>query len=236
MVVIPNIRSTIIPDPGYVLVEPDLRQADAQVVAWESNEETMKSLFRRNIDIYTETETRVWIDPKLPQSRQTRKNCVHSVDYGSGKRTLAERYVGSTQAAEDFIVAWFRAHPGIRQWQRRVEWDMQQGRTPIIYNVFGYRRVYACATPITQPLAWIGQSTISIVNKKMLLALDAMDIWLLAPNHDSVLMQVPAREWPSCAPAIIEACSIPIPYSDPLTIPVELKYSERDWGHMEKWQ
>lgn len=232
---IPNIRSCIIPDPGMILVEFDLRQADAQVVAWESGEETMKSLFRRGIDIYTETESGVWDDPKLPQSRQTRKNCVHSVDYGAGKRTLAERYVGSERAAEDFITAWFRARPGIRKWQRTVEFNMQQSRTPVIHNIFGYRRVYACATPITQPLAWIGQSTISIVNKMMLLALDTMGVWIYSPNHDSVLCQVPQRDAPSCFPELIKACAIPIPYPDPLTIPVELKYSERDWGHMEKW-
>jgi DNA polymerase family A len=231
----PNIRSCILPDPGMILVEPDLRQADAQVVAWESDEATMKDLLRRGIDIYTETETGVWDDPLLPPSRQTRKNCVHSVNYGAGKRTLAERYVGSERAAADFIRIWFAKRPGIRNWQRRVEWDMEQSRTPIIHNIFGYRRIYACATPLTQPLAWIGQSTISIVNKRMLLALDALDIQLLAANHDSVLMQLPARDCPTCFPSLIAACSIPIPYPDPLTIPVELKYSEQDWGHMQKW-
>lgn len=232
---LPNIRSCIIPDPHMVLVELDLRQADAQVVAWESNEPTMKDLFRRRVDIYTETESGVWDDPKLPQSRQTRKNCTHSVNYGAGKRTLAERYVGSDTSAEHFITAWFRARPGIRDWQRRVEWDMRQSRTPVIHNIFGYRRIYATATPITQPLAWIGQSTISIVNKLMLLALDRLGVWIYSPNHDSVLCQVPTRDVPDCFPQLITACSIPIPYPDPLTIPVELKFSPRDWGHMEAW-
>jgi hypothetical protein len=232
---LPNIRSCIVPDPGMVLVELDLRQADAQVVAWESDDATLKSLFRRQIDIYTETETGVWDDPKLPQLRQTRKNCIHSVDYGVGKRTLADRYVGNEASAEHFITAWFTSHPRIREWQRRVEWDMQQGRTPSIHNVFGYRRVYATATPITQPLAWIGQSTISIVNKLMLLALDRMGVWIYGPNHDSVLCQVSAHEAPTCFPELVAACQITIPYLDPLIIPVELKWSERDWGHMEKW-
>lgn len=237
MIDLPNIRSCILPDPGHILVELDLKQADAQVVAWESDDAVLKDLFRRGLDIYTETETGVWADPRLPQVRQIRKNCIHSVDYGAGERTLADRYVHSVESARHFIASWFKAHPGIREWQRRVEWDMRQSRTPSIRNIFGYRRLYACATPITQALAWIGQSTIGRVNKEMLLALhrSGLPVRLYMPHHDSVLCAVPERDAPDVFPALIEACSILIPYPDPLVIPVELKWSDRDWGSMRKW-
>ena len=108
-----NIRSIFLPDPGYCLVEADLKQADAQVVAWESNDQLLKSLFTRGLDIYTETETGTWADPDLPQERQIRKNCVHSVDYGAGYRTLSERYVHSEASARDFLDRSIAADPSL---------------------------------------------------------------------------------------------------------------------------
>lgn len=236
---LPNIRNCIIPDHGMILVEVDLKQADAQIVAWASDDAKLKSLFRQGIDIYTEQETGVWSDPHLPQSRQTRKNCVHSVNYGAGYRTLAERYVGSENAAKHFIDNWFTHHPAIRNWQRRIQWDLQQSHTPRIRNVFGYCRTYACVVPITQPLAWIGQSTVARVNKQMLLnyhaAAASLPIQLLMPNHDSVLMQVDAASCPDIFPELLRLARVPIPYDDPLIIPSELKWSDQSWGHMEPW-
>jgi hypothetical protein len=256
----PNIRSTIIPDPGHVLVEVDLKQADAQIVTWESNDEPLKSLFRLGVDIYTEQQSGVWSDPRLPASRQTRKNCIHSINYGAGYRTLAERYMGTEAAAKHFIAAWFTAHPSIDAWQRGIAWEMQQSLTPCIRNIWGYRRVYACPTPITQPLAWIGQSTVARINKQMLRNYDEADLPLpkkgptlytsinggpfkatqqlevLMPHHDSVLLQVPAREVPMVFPDLLQLAMVPVPYPDPLTIPAELKWSERSWGHMQKWK
>lgn len=235
---LPNTRSAIRPDPGYALVEVDLRQADAQVVTWSADCRVLKSLLRRRVDIYTEMETGVWEDPKLPQSRQVRKNCVHSVDYGAGWHTLAEKYVADAASAKYFIDKWFQARPEIRAWQEEIGRQMSGRRTPTIYNVWGYRRVYACPVPITQPLAWIGQSTVSITKDHMILRIDdeMPEAELLLDGHDSVLMQIPRRKCPDCFPALTKLCEIEIPFAgDPLVIPVEIKWSLNDWGHMEKW-
>lgn len=237
---LPNIRATIIPDPGHVLVEVDCKQADAQIVAWESDDQSLKSLLRQGMDIYTEQSSGVWSDPHLPASRQKRKNTIHTVNYGGGHRVVAERYLGTEAAAKHFIEVWFAHHPSIREWQRRVSWDMQQSRTPTIRNIWGYRRVYACATPITQPLAWIGQSTVARINKQMLRNYDEAKLPIchlepLMPHHDSVLLQVPDKWVPDIFTELLRLAAVPVPYQDILTIPAELKWSERSWGHMEKW-
>jgi DNA polymerase family A len=234
---LPNIRSTIVPDPGYVLVEIDLKQADAQVVAWESSDNNLKSLFRRGVDIYTERETSTWTSVHVP--RQIRKNCIHSVNYGAGHRTLAERYLGTEAAAKDFIANWFTHHPAIPEWHRRIAWEMQQSLTPTIRNIWGYRRTYACPTPLTQPLAWLGQSTVARINKEMLLAYGQhecdLGIQVLMPHHDSVLLQARERDVPDIFLELLHLADIVVPYDDPLIIPSELKWSDRSWGHMTKW-
>ena len=49
---LPNVRRTIIPDPGYTIVDADLAGADAQVVAWEAGDEKLKSAFSAGAAIH----------------------------------------------------------------------------------------------------------------------------------------------------------------------------------------
>lgn len=245
---LPNTRSAIIPDPGMALVECDLRQADAQVVAWSSDCRTMKSLLRRRVDIYTENETHVWDDPRVPgggqyppprAARQLRKNVVHSGDYGAGAPTIGDKYMaGDRSAAAYFLQHWFAARPEIRDWQQQIAHRMQKSRTPTVYNAWGFRRVYACQVPVTQPLAWIGQSTVSIVKDKIMIRIDGElpEAELLLESHDSVLMQLPQRMCPDIFPRLLSLCEIEIPFpNDPLVIPAEIKWSLQNWGNMEEW-
>src|SRR6185437_5925094 len=48
----PNIRSMFIPDPGYIWFDGDLDRADLQVVAWEADDEMLKSALRMGADIH----------------------------------------------------------------------------------------------------------------------------------------------------------------------------------------
>jgi len=219
-------------------VEVDLRQADAQAVAWMSQATRLQSLLRRRLDIYTETETGIWAEPKLAVvPRQLRKNIIHTGDYGGGAGVIAEKYTGDRASAEFFLNSWFKTHPEIKEWHREIEWLMRQSRTPEIRNVWGFRRVYAYQVPVTQPLAWLGQSTISITKDHMMLRIHDDAPWaeLKMEYHDSLLLQLPRRMCPDRFTDILKLCDIEIPYPDPLHIPCELKWSLTDWGHMKEW-
>ena len=49
---LPNVRKLFITDPGYVMYEADLKGADAQVVAWEAEDDDLKAAFRAGVDIH----------------------------------------------------------------------------------------------------------------------------------------------------------------------------------------
>lgn len=51
-ITLPNIRRLFIPDPGYFIASVDLAGADAQVVAWEAEDEDLKAAFRAGIPIH----------------------------------------------------------------------------------------------------------------------------------------------------------------------------------------
>src|SRR5215213_5100571 len=49
---LPNIRKLFIPDPGYTIFDCDLSGADAQVVAWEAEDEDLKAAFKKGLKIH----------------------------------------------------------------------------------------------------------------------------------------------------------------------------------------
>lgn len=54
-----DLRSMFVPDPGYVLVEPDLSQAEARVVAVLARDEKLLKMFEFGVDVHCVTQN--WI-------------------------------------------------------------------------------------------------------------------------------------------------------------------------------
>lgn len=238
---LPVLRRLIIPEPGMTLLDLDLSAADAQIVAWDSGDELLKKQLRTpNFDLYTETDSDLWRDPRLPKDRGLRKNCVHSADYGASYKTIADKYIGDRSVAKNWLARWFRLHPSIKAWQRRVQFDLE--RTREVKNVWGFRRVYTDRldpTLLHQALAWIGQSTVAITINKILLRIDAAEqrsalpCWILLQDHDNLVMQCPTSELETVATEVLRLSRVPIPFPDPLTIPAALKASSRSWADVK---
>lgn len=260
----PNIRAMLVPDPGYVFLEGDLARADAQVCAWDADDEGLKHAFQNNIDIHTENakflygpnlDYRHTIHVNGASYRDNAKKGVHAVDYAVGYKTLAQSIAVSEYRARDFINWWvFKQHPAIGEWHRRNDRNIRGHSRPVAKNAFGFHRVYTDRSDylLSQYLAWICQSTVSIVINKGMRRIDCAEeimgrsrcgvcvrcrvgldiVKIKLQIHDSVLLCIKQEAVRIVAPLIHEALRIPVPYPDPLTIPVELKWSERDWGHM----
>ena len=246
---LPNVRKLFLPDPGKVLVEVDLARADAQVVAWEADDETLKELFRANADIHTANALAIFggpgpIDKGLPGyaawdfKRQKAKVGVHAVNYGCKAKTLSEHLNCSVAQAEDFINRWFSAHPKVLAWQRRVETDISL--RGCVENKWGYKYHFFDRVDklLPEALAWIGQSTVAITINQALVKIDELlpQVEILYQVHDSILMQLPEASAPSLIPHILDLCHVPIPYADPLIIPPTLQWSAKSWGDLKKWE
>jgi len=239
----------VIPDPGYLFVEADLAGADAQVVAWDANAPRLKAALRSGVDLHSANaqwlygdglDYRRHIHVNGMSLRDNAKRAVHAGNYGAGARTLSASISVPLATAEGFL-HWWRSveHPEIGQWHRRVDQTLRSRRMPVIHNAFGFRRIYTDLPDrlLGQALAWIAQSTISIVINSALLAVEEKlpQCQLLAQVHDSLLWQVPLECWPEIALDINKVCAILVPYEDPLIIPIELKWSAASWGEMQKY-
>lgn len=184
LVTLPNIRKLFVPAPGFVMFDCDLAGADAQVVAWEAEDEELKAAFRAGLDVHSKNAEDMW-GPAFtrlagtkddgPKSRK-RKECkqaVHLTNYGGTARTASSVLGWTVHEADQFQRRWFSLHPGIKtNFHGKIESALRNTRT--VYNRFGYRRVYfdRIDTCFPEALAWKPQSTVAEVSFRGALQLE----------------------------------------------------------------
>lgn len=230
---LPNLRKMFIPDPDFTIMEGDLARADAQVVFWEADDEELKDLCRSGIDLHIENAKTIYrVQIPSYDQRQKAKVFVHAVDYYVQARTLSAELGVTVHEAEQLITRWFSAHPKIRKWHERIKIELSLTRS--VSNKFGFRKYFFDKLDklLPEALAWVPQSTVAIVTYHGMknLARDVPEVQVLLQVHDSLVMQTPTSNCPEIFPRIKAAMEIPIPYDDPLTIPIDITASEISWG------
>lgn len=237
----PNVRTMFTPDPGMMLFEADLKGADAQVVAWEADDEDLKAAFRAGIDVHAknaedmlgkEFTSLSLDDPQRKKLRSKNKTCVHAANYLVSDRTLAANANMTVHEAGRFINRWFQLHPKIKtNFHGKIERSLATTRS--VSNAFDYTiryfdRIEQC---MTNAVAWIPQSTVALVS-----TYGAVAARKLFPNifnlqvHDSLIFQLPIATFRQQLPQVGELLRVKVPYPDPLYIPWELKMSPTSWG------
>lgn len=229
---IPNIRRLFIPDPGFTFFDMDLERADLHVVVWESNDDSFKSLLRSGADIHLENAVVLFGPGASKYQREFAKVFCHAANYGAGATTLA-RHVGITvHAADQMLKRWFGAHPGIKKWQADVQAQLLD--RGYIENRFGFRW-YVFDRPeglLGEALAWGPQSTVALVINKIWKNIydTAKEIQVLLQVHDNLSGQFPTYLKQQSIDKLKQLARVPIPYEDPLIIPVTIGVSEKSWG------
>lgn len=241
---LPPIRKLIQPDPGHLLVDCDLTGADAQVVAWDAGVKSLMQAFREGLDVHNFNGQRLWgasYDPKRVRRklvwRDECKRGVHGTNYLSSARGLARTLGWSQLEVDQFQAAWFHLNPEIKDWHRRIEYDLQ--RSGRVENKCGYHIIYfdRPANIMPKAVAWIPQSTVASVCFDGAVSVDENIPWLdvLLQVHDSVLLQVPYhRVTPSSFETIRRHLEIEVPYPEPLVIPWGLKTSLKNWHELKE--
>lgn len=232
----PNVRNMFVPDPGFILCEVDLKQADAQVVAWEAQDEPLMDLFSRSdVDVHIENAKVAFATDHITKHmRQTSKSLVHGTNYGGSAGGIAKRIGIKKSQAEVFQHRWFAAHPAIKEWHNRVSFTLQTKRTTT--NILGFRKIWFGRIDglLPEALAWIPQSTVALViNRGMQNCVRTVPAVVpLLQVHDSFLFQVQRDRYRDTMPLVQRAMAVTLPYPRPLIIPTTLKTSEVSWGQM----
>lgn len=250
-IVIPNLRSMFVPDPGMLFFDTDLDRADLQVVVAEADDKDLRYVLDNGVDIHlfnafvvsgkepppldelVETHPR-YADHRSPMkyAREFAKQFCHGTNYGGKGRTLAAATGRTAAEIERAQRLWFGAHPGILRWHKRVQAELE--RYQEVRNKFGYRwhvfdRIDAA---FTAALAWIPQSTVGcLINRIWLKWWDELpEVQVLLQVHDSLAGQFPAALADTLPAKMLAMGRIAIPYPTPLIIPLGIGTSATSWG------
>ncbi len=237
----PNIKRLFKPDPGFILWDADLEQADAQIVAWESDDDILKQIFRDpNLDLHTENAKMIFgsCPAKSHPNRKKAKAGVHAVNYHVAAPTLAKALGITVHEADQFIKKWFQIHPKIKEWHERTS-DQMLGRG-YIENPFGNRKYFfgdtLKPTALSEALAWVPQSTVGLIINRAWATLAKNpdnEIQILLQVHDSLVGQVRREYLPNYLSKIHDAMVFEVPYNDPMKIGSSLEVSNKSWGDIK---
>lgn len=201
---LPNLRKMFIPDPGYTIIDVDLAGADAQIVAWEADDEDLKAKFRSGEKIHALNAKDIYgadagpDGKKQPYYKQAKMGC-HLTNYGGKPPTLSKALAMTLHEAELFQRRWFQMHPGIKDWHERI--DMQIMTTRTVTNKFGFRRFYLDRPDrlLPEALAWIPQcltldhEVLTPEGWKMLDEVKAMDQIAVWDRKGTISFEVPSK-------------------------------------------
>ena len=236
---LPNVRSLFIPDPGKTFFDIDLASADLRIVVWESDEQEMKAMLKEGLDPYTEIAKEFYHDPSITKKdarRQTFKSFAHGTNYLGTAKGLAERLGLSVSEAEKTQKWYFNRFPKIKKWQDDLKDQVTKRR--MVQNIFGYRCYFFDrieGTIFNQAAAWIPQSTVACLINRAYVAIDRdlPQVDILLQVHDSLAGQFDTTLGDWMRDQIVAKAEIPLPYDDPLIIPVGVKTSTESWGGCE---
>ena len=233
---IPNVRKIFRPDPGHDIFDTDLDSADLRIVTWESNCQWMKEQFNNGRKPYVEVMKEYYHDQgknKNSKEYPMFKALCHGTNYLGTAAGIAPR-IGLLVHETERIQKWYYGMcPEIRKWQEEIKKQVAGRR--YIQNAYGYKFHFfdrIQGTIFNQAVAWIPQSTVSCLINRIWEAIDnnLPEVTILNQVHDSLVGQFESHLGDWAKRRIIEESNIPIPYEDPLFIPMGIVTSRLSWG------
>jgi DNA polymerase-1 len=194
-------RKFMVADPGYVMYQFDLGQAENRVVAYISPEPTMIKAFEDRVDMHRLTASMIFgvpLDQVTDEQRQWGKRANHGLNYDLGFKKFAFLYEIPEADAKYIVDRYHITYPGIRQFHAWVQHKLRQDRT--LVNLFGRARRFTDRWGqelFKAAYDYIPQSTVATkLNRDGVLELyQKQDLYpeveLLNQVHDSVVFQLP---------------------------------------------
>ena len=243
----PTMKSCYLADPGCILVDIDLSQAENRIVAYCAPEPNMIHAFERGLDLHAHTYSLIFNIPidevsdepgssefgdGTKSQRFWGKQMNHSLDYGLGYKTFSLRYELPEHEGRRLVDGWHQVYPCVRS---RFQYNIQQElrKTMTVVNCYGRKRRFMARFDDNlhqDAYAQFPQSTVADkINRDGLLYIwDNQSIYkrveIMNQVHDSLVLQIPlSAGWAYIEDVIYNLkCSLesPVPWKDPFVIPV----------------
>lgn len=230
-----------------LLVEVDLAQADARVVAWDAAEPMLIEFFNSRRDIHRHVASQPELFNCAPadvthDQRQLGKKVGHASNYGVSAPTLVEsclkemNLVISERKAEMMLQGYMRLFSGIPRWHKRVQDELSRTRT--ITTPTGFSRQFMGRldhATFREAYAFKPQHLVAYAINRLILHAYGRFPFLLQ-IHDSALFRIKLSELDSFLTLVKDQPSWNPSFKlsgGMLRIPIEIK-AGRSWGEMKK--
>lgn len=262
----PEIRETLVVDPGYCFMEIDSSQAEARVVALLARDYKLLEEFN-TIDVHRKLGGKFFgkaPDEISGDERFIGKTGRHSGSYGAGKRrwmisinTDARRF-GIRDAAGEIVTvtekqcaAWIEIFhlefPNLRGVYFPEVAAALRANKMILRTPFGRERMFTDRwddSLLREAYAYIPQSTVGDNTKRAMLYVKQRrpETRLVIESHDSFTALVPVVKKREYAILFKEAMELPIDFANCslprgiLVIPSEIKIGMKNLREMEKYK
>ena len=135
-----EIRKAFIADKGNILVSADYNQIEMRILADMADVKALKKAFKNNEDIHSLTASQVFNVPinKINESLRRKAKAINfGIIYGITQYGLAKQISVSNHEALDFINAYFKKFPEIKEYMNST---IKSCRTKgYVNNIFGRR-------------------------------------------------------------------------------------------------
>jgi len=136
------IRTAFEPKDGFKLVSMDYSQIELRLIAHIADETKMLEAFNNDIDIHTDTASKVFgirIDQVNSDHRRKAKTINFGIIYGISPYGLAKQLKCTSNEAKDFINAYFSRFPRIRDYMEDIKQQLDlNGYVETLFK----RRIY----------------------------------------------------------------------------------------------
>lgn len=234
----PEMLRFLVADPGCVLYNIDLSQAENRIVAYIAPEPNMIAAFEAGIDIHRQTAGLILnkkpedvsdedgsssIGGGLFSERFWGKKSNHSLNYDLGFRAFALVCEIQEGEARYIVERYHSVYPGVRQYHAWVRAQLGKGRT--LTNCLGRKRLFTNRWGddlFKEAYAFIPQSTVAdIINERGLAYVMGNPLFrgveILNQVHDSLVVQISVEKVPVLQHAealklIVDSLQTPLSY------------------------
>ena len=239
-----RIREAFIAKDGYKLISADYSQIELRLMAHAANETEMIKAFNKNVDIHSQTASKVFgipIEDLDSETRRSAKAINFGIIYGISSFGLSKQLSCSQSEAKNFIESYFDQFPKIKSYMdAMIENAKMKGyvetffgrRIPIkgINSKNFQERSFAERQSINAP---IQGSAADIIKRAMIKIHNVfqeknIESKMLLQVHDELVFECPKDEINTVSNLIkkeMEQANLPL---FPLNIPIVVDFGEAD--------
>jgi len=248
-------RKMFVAAPGHILIQGDLKRAEAMFVAFDSQSPSLQKLYTDPlINPYCEFATKTLHKIVTKQDEllyKTFKTVTHASNYGMAWKKLiiilrlagvniddieVRGIWGAKQKAEFLIESYHALAPELRDnWYPRIRNIVRATRC--VHDAFGRRRLFLDRMDedlFRKAFAQRPQSSIVSVTNQGVRTLVKQGYRVVAQVHDSIVNEIPEEDLATALVALDRAMTTPVEtWGGTITIPVELKVGY-SWGGLHE--